>query len=220
VAVKISHPIAIRLTALAASAVFRGWMGTLDLRYHARPAEDPPTSGRPLLYLFWHENLLLPAYTHSSAKIAVLVSQHRDGELIAQIVRMLRGLTIRGSTTRGGAAAMREMLRRGRGRHLAITPDGPRGPRRVLQDGAIYLASRTGMAVVPVGCAYRDAWRMRSWDRFAIPKPGTRAVCRVGNLIEIPPDLDRAGVEDYRQRAQTGMDQIQKEADFLARQTR
>jgi len=196
-----------------ASAVFRGWMGTLDVRFEPTPDGDPRTSDRPLLYLFWHENLLLPAHTHASQKIPVLISQHRDGELIAQIVRMLRGTAIRGSTTRGGAGAMREMLRQGRMRHLAITPDGPRGPRRVLQDGAIYLASRAGMAVVPVGCAYRDCWRVRSWDRFAIPKPGSPALCRLGPLIEIPPDIDRHAVEDYRQRVQTAMDDIQRQAD-------
>jgi len=191
-------------------------MGTLDVRFEFGPAEDPRTSGRPLVYLFWHENLLLPAHTHASRKISVLVSQHRDGELIAQMVRMLRGTTIRGSTTRGGAAAMREMLRHGRGHHLAITPDGPRGPRRVLQDGAIYLASRAGMAVVPVGVAYRSCWRVRSWDRFAIPKPGTAALCRLGPLIDIPPDLDRHAVEDYRRRVQEGMDDIQAQADQWA----
>jgi len=216
--VKITHPIAIGMTALLASAVFRGWMGTLDVRYVAKPAEDPTTSGRPLLYLFWHEHLLLPAYTHASRKIPVLISQHRDGELIAQVVRMLRGLAVRGSTTRGGAGAMREMIRQGRLRHLAITPDGPRGPRRVLQDGAIYLASRTGMAIVPAGCAFGDCWRVRSWDRFAIPKPGTRAHCLVGNLIEIPPDLDRDGIEEYRQRVQADMDRIQAQADQQAGQ--
>ena len=216
-AVKLTHPAAIRLCALVGSGVLRAWMGTLDLRFFATSdMEHPRRSARPLLYLFWHENLLLPAYTHASMKIPVLVSHHRDGELIAQVVRLLRGRTVRGSTTHGGAAAMRELVRHGRLRHLAMTPDGPKGPRRMLQDGCVYLASRTGMGIVPVGCAYRSCWRMRSWDRFAVPRPGTLAILQVGAVVDVPAQIERSQVETCRQKVQAAMDATQARAEQLA----
>ena len=154
---KLSHPIAMRFASLVLSGVIRGWLGTLDIRTFLAEGTDP--LGVPKrIYLFWHEMMLLPAYAYARMGIATLISRHRDGELIAQVVGMLGGQAIRGSTSRGrdrgGAAAVRELLRPRRHRHLCITPDGPRGPRRVVDVGAVYLASRSGMPLVPVGMGF------------------------------------------------------------------
>jgi len=214
---KLSNPIAIKLVALLLSWAVRLWLSTTDFRFLLEdPSCDPRRRGRRCLYLFWHEVLLGPAYTHSRHRIAILVSRHRDGELIAQVVRMLGGLAIRGSTTRGGATALRQMMRRGQLEHLAITPDGPRGPRRRVQLGPVYLASRTGMLVVPVGFGFQAPWRAGSWDRMALPKPGRRARCVVGRPIELPPGLDRAGLQQYRATIQAAMDDVQARAERLA----
>jgi lysophospholipid acyltransferase (LPLAT)-like uncharacterized protein len=175
-----------------------------------------PVAAGPKLVLFWHENLLFPAYTHAPLGVPVLVSQHRDGELITQVLRMLRGRAVRGSTTRGGAAALRRMARLGRLGSLAITPDGPRGPRRKLQMGAIFLASRTGMPIVLTGMAYSRCWRVGSWDRMAIPKPGAVGICITDEPVAIPPELDREGLERWRQRVEGMMVDLQHQAERLA----
>jgi lysophospholipid acyltransferase (LPLAT)-like uncharacterized protein len=108
------------------------------------------------------------------------------------------------------------MILHGRAHHLAITPDGPRGPRRRIQDGAIYLASRSSMSLVPTGFAFENPWRAGSWDRTALPRPFTRARCIVGPPIDVPEDLDRRQMAEYRGRVQSAMDQVQEQAEVLA----
>ena len=214
---KLRNPMLIPPVAFLLSGIVRLWLGTVTFRY---TWDDPSVQPRRLaaraIYLFWHEMMTFPVYTHMHEGFAVLISHHADGELIAQVVRMFRGRAIRGSTSKGGAAALRGMMRRGRARHLAITPDGPRGPRRVLQPGAIYLASRTGMPIVPIGLAYRRCWRYRrSWDKLAFPHPGTVAQGVAGRPIHVPPDLDRDGIETFRLRVQDAMDEVQARAERI-----
>ena len=216
---KLSHPIAIRFASLLVSGVIRGWLGTLDIRMAPAEGTDP-LGGPRRIYLFWHEMMLLPAYAYARLGIATLAGRHRDGELIAQVVRMLGGYTIRGSTShgrdRGGAAAVREMLRPGPYRHIGITPDGPRGPRRVVSVGAIYLASRSGMPIVPAGMAFDRPWRVGSWDRMALPRPFTRGRVVTGPPIHVPDGLELDELEPWRQRVQDELDDMQVQADALA----
>ncbi|MDP7162030.1 MAG: lysophospholipid acyltransferase family protein [Phycisphaerae bacterium] len=214
---KLSHPIAIKVVSLLVSWVARLWLSTQDIRFVFDDEEsDPLWTRRRNLYLFWHETILLPLYTHCRLGFAVLVSRHRDGELIAQVMRMFRGYTVRGSTTRGAVAGLLGMIRHQRSRHLGITPDGPRGPRRVVQEGAVYLASRSGMPLVPTGYAFADCWRAGSWDRMALPRPFRRARAVAGRPIRVPADLDRRQIEQYRLRVQTAMEEVQARAESLA----
>src|SRR5262249_26589465 len=104
--------------------------------------------------------------------------------------------------------AVRQMMRFGREAHLAITPDGPRGPRRKVQQGLVYLAARTGLAIVPIGIAYSKSWRMGSWDRFALPKPWSLAVCITGEPIEVSGDPDRALFDEYVERVENAMQHL------------
>jgi lysophospholipid acyltransferase (LPLAT)-like uncharacterized protein len=90
------------------------------------------------------------------------------------------------------------MLRAGQEAHISVTPDGPRGPRRQVQAGLVYLAARTGLPIVPAGFGFARPWRARSWDRFAVPRPGSFATTVTGAPIQIPPDVDRDGIEHYR----------------------
>jgi lysophospholipid acyltransferase (LPLAT)-like uncharacterized protein len=213
---KVRSPLMIRLTALGLSFILRAWLGSLSFRTRFDDrAADPLAAPRRGIYLFWHETLIVATH-HAQQGFSVLTSQHADGELIAQVVRMLGGRAVRGSTKKAALTALREMLRAGRVRHIGITPDGPRGPRRVLQQGAIYIASKTGMPLIPVGFALRDCWRHRSWDRMAIPKPGTLAVELAGRPIDVPPDLDRDALEQYRLRVQAAMDEVQSRAEAMA----
>jgi lysophospholipid acyltransferase (LPLAT)-like uncharacterized protein len=122
--------------------------------------------------------------------VVVLVSRHRDGEYITQVIHRLGYGTVRGSTSRGGYRSLLEMARRGRaGQTLAITPDGPRGPRRETQPGAVLIAQRSGIPLVPLACAVSPCRRLSSWDRFVIPAPRARTVMGFGPPVRVPADL-------------------------------
>lgn len=155
--------------------------------------------GERCVYAFWHARLLPLVYTHRGRGIAVLVSRHRDGELITRILTKTGFVTGRGSSTRGGEEGLRDMLEWAeKKRLLAITPDGPRGPAEQVKPGLLFLASRTGFPIVPVAAAARPAWRLRSWDGFRVPRPFAHVLVAYGSPIPIPPDLDRDGLERAR----------------------
>jgi hypothetical protein len=123
---------------------------------------------------------------------------------------------VRGSTRRGGAAALRKLLDEGELNHLAITPDGPRGPRRRLAQGPIYLASKLQMPLVLLGFGYDRPWRARSWDRFAVPRPGSRARAVVSPEIHVPAGLDRGEQEHFRMRVEGLLNRLTSEAEAWA----
>jgi lysophospholipid acyltransferase (LPLAT)-like uncharacterized protein len=132
-------------------------------------------AGNHHVYAFWHSGILPLAYLRRDGDIAVLVSRHRDGELITRIIEGLGYVAARGSSTRGGEAGVRAMLQWAALDHdLAITPDGPRGPKEQAKEGIVYLAARTGRAIIPIGMGISRAWILRSWDGFRIPQPFAR----------------------------------------------
>jgi lysophospholipid acyltransferase (LPLAT)-like uncharacterized protein len=205
---KIRHPWLIAALGFVVAWVIRLWLWTVRYRYlPLGPALEPGRAdGERFLYAFWHEVLLLPAYFYGRRNVAVLISEHRDGQLIANACRHLGYGLVRGSLGRAGAVrALREMLRVGRTSHLAFTPDGPRGPRRQVQPGLVFTASRTGMPIVPAGMAFRRPWRLRSWDRMALPRPWSSAVCVTGTPIRVPADADRDVLEEFRRRVEQEM---------------
>jgi lysophospholipid acyltransferase (LPLAT)-like uncharacterized protein len=143
-----------------------------------------------------------------------LISQHADGELIAQTCRHLRIGVVRGSTTRGGAAGLWDLLEAAKHTHLAITPDGPKGPRRRVQLGAIFLASQTGLPIVAAGVGFANAWRAKTWDRFAVPYPYSLATNVCAAPIHVPPALSLNDLAHYRnlveERLQTATDEAER----------
>jgi lysophospholipid acyltransferase (LPLAT)-like uncharacterized protein len=206
---KLRHPFLIKTCGFAAAWAVRLWIGTVRYRYRPLGPNMDPNQARfqgRYIYAFWHENLLVPAYQYGRPDIWVLISQHADGQLIAETCRHLRFKAVRGSTTRGGIEALRTMVKKGQHSHLAITPDGPRGPRRQVQLGLIYMAAKTGLPIVPIGFCHDNAWRLRSWDRFAVPKPWSLSTCVTTDLISVPQDVDKAGLEHYRCRVQSALD--------------
>jgi lysophospholipid acyltransferase (LPLAT)-like uncharacterized protein len=214
---KLRHPWLIRAAGFLGAGVVRLLMSTVRYQFHFGVPVDPNDRhlrGR-YIYAFWHEAMLFGAGRKTRARFQVLIGQHADGELIAQISRRVGFRVVRGSSTRGGVEAVRKMLRLGRG-HLVVTPDGPRGPRRRVQAGIVYLASRTGLPIVPAGIGFENAWRARSWDRFAVPKPGSRAALVVNEVIAVPPDIDKEGLEFYRQRVEHALLAATAEAERWA----
>jgi lysophospholipid acyltransferase (LPLAT)-like uncharacterized protein len=196
--VKLRSPWLVRPVAALAAGLIRAWMATVRTRFAFLGGRHHPPDPRAerFIYAFWHEDVLFAATL--KARIHVLISRHGDGELIARIAAHLGRGAVRGSTSRGGARALREMMRAGRRTHLGVTPDGPRGPRRRVQMGVIFLAAQTGLPVVPFGVGYTRAWRARSWDRFAVPLPGSGVTIAVAPEVRVPPGLPRSQLEAYR----------------------
>jgi lysophospholipid acyltransferase (LPLAT)-like uncharacterized protein len=209
----------------ALSAIWvRAWFKTLDCRaaMHTPEADSvEPADGKKRIYLLWHEFVPFPTRLHRDSNVSVLASRHTDAAVVAHAATRLGFGVVRGSSshrgkTRGGEAALRELIRVSRETHLAITPDGPRGPRRTMSKGPIFLASKLGMPLVAMGVGYNRPWRFNTWDRFALPKPYSRARAIIGPPMYIPPNLDREGIEHYRMEAERMLNHLTIEAEAWA----
>jgi lysophospholipid acyltransferase (LPLAT)-like uncharacterized protein len=203
--VKIRSLWLIRLSALLGALLVRAWLSTVKAKMWLANGQAHPTNPdvKRFIYIFWHESLLAPAKIKTKAKI--MVSQSADGELIARVCNHLGIGVVRGSTTRGAEAGLLDLLHGGQNTHLALTPDGPRGPRRHLQPGVVFLASRTGLPIVPVGVGFTRAWRAKSWDRFVIPLPFSTMTGVLGEPINVPPQIDGGDLEYYRARVEASL---------------
>jgi len=149
-----------------------------------------------IIIAIWHGGLLPLAYVHRNEGISVLVSTHQDGEYIARVIHGLGFGTSRGSSTRGGIRALRELIQADNDRlDLGITPDGPRGPREKVQPGVIYLAKRLGLPVIPIGVSSRPSLRLKSWDRFMIPLPFARCTVVYGKPLLFESSLSKQAID-------------------------
>src|SRR3954470_17902775 len=206
---KIQHPFLVRAVGVSGAWTVRRLVSTSRFHFrYADPSVDPEVArrtGQRYIYAFFHEVMLFPAYYWAWPEMQILISDHRDGELITRVVRRLGFGVVRGSTTRGGVRALREMTHRVDRGHLCVTPDGPRGPRRHVHQGLAYLSSRTGLPIVGAGMAFRDPWRARSWDRFAVPRPFRAAACVTPAPLVAPPDAARDTLESCRQEVERRM---------------
>lgn len=171
-------------------------------------------AGERLIIAFWHEHLvLMPCFEWWPPRVCIMISQHRDGELIARAVRPLGIEAVRGSSTRGGRGALRKILEAyAEGASLAWTPDGPRGPRRVAKAGVVHTARATGALIVPVGAAARRGRRLGSWDRMVLPWPGTTIAFVVGTPIAVPRDATPEAIETARATLESALQQASAEA--------
>jgi len=148
---------------------------------------------QPFIFSLWHGHLLPLLWYHRGEGVSVLISEHRDGELVARTATSLGFALIRGSTTRGADRALISIVRELQaGREVAITPDGPRGPSRKFAPGALIAAQRSDSYIVPVVAVADRAWRLKSWDRFMIPKPFARVTVAYGNAEKVIATSPRA----------------------------
>jgi lysophospholipid acyltransferase (LPLAT)-like uncharacterized protein len=159
---------------------------------------------QPFMYVLWHGQLLPLLWTHRKRNIAVIISEHRDGEIIARIASALGFRTVRGSTSRGAARALLGASRElESGFDLAVTVDGPRGPAGVVTPGAPVIAQRTGAPMVPTAASASRSWRLRSWDRFLVPKPFARVIVVYGDPIATSAATPRAAGEEVEHIARS-----------------
>jgi lysophospholipid acyltransferase (LPLAT)-like uncharacterized protein len=207
-----------RLGGLVVAKGIRAWMSTLDYRavFYDQSADPIRGEGGQRIYIFWHENILLPLYLRGNCNLAMLLSQHPDAEILAHVANHMGFDCVRGSTYHGGAKAVWELLDRSRDQHLTMTPDGPRGPRRQLAQGPIYLASKLQLPLVVMGFGYDLPWRANSWDRFAMPRPFSRGRAIIGPSLMLPRDLDRDGMERCRLRVERLLNDLTCEAEAWA----
>jgi len=173
----------------------------IDLRIaHYDRSVDParPEYNEHVVFSFWHEyiSVVLPRWGHTP--LTILCSKHRDGEWVNQTGLALGLRVVRGSTSRGGSSAIRQLKKSCKTSSLAISPDGPRGPRREMALGPVYLASLLGLPIVPVGIGIDNPWRMNTWDKFAIPRPLSRVRHIFGPKIFIPRKSSREELEGFR----------------------
>ncbi|MDD3642766.1 MAG: lysophospholipid acyltransferase family protein [Candidatus Krumholzibacteria bacterium] len=149
--------------------------------------EAARSAGGRIVYAFWHGRLLVLSWSHRGRAIQVLASDHYDGDLMGRTIERLGFGHLKGSTTRGGARALRTLLGAiGRGSDVGLTVDGPRGPRGRVAQGAIELARIGGAVVVPITDAARRRALVCSWDRLQIPAPFTRVVIAYGEPLSVP----------------------------------
>ncbi|MGB5389827.1 MAG: lysophospholipid acyltransferase family protein [Thermoanaerobaculia bacterium] len=170
--------------------VIRSWRVEFDLPPHLKQLRD----GHKVILAFWHNRQIgLIRVADELRPVKVLISRHGDGEIIARIVARFGIGSVRGSSTRGGKAAVRQLVSASRQSHLAITPDGPVGPRYQAKQGVALVAALTGLPITWISWSTDRAWRFKSWDRFILPKPFARIRYRVEGTVEI----DRnAGAEE------------------------
>ncbi len=178
------------------------WMNTLHMRMWRQAANADPGDDAfagPALYIFWHEYIPLPIYIRPNCRLTMLLSQHGDAEVLSHVAGYAGMQVVRGSTFRGGSLALRKLLDSSPDMSLAIVPDGPRGPRRQVAQGCVYVSSRMQIPIVALGIAYERPWRVRrAWDKFAIPRPFSRCRVVVSPRIQVPTNLSREELEQHR----------------------
>ena len=191
----------VRWTVRAGTALIR----LLAMTWRVRVENDGELNAaraadRRIIYTLWHGELLPLLWHHRGRKIAVVISEHRDGEIIAQIAERLGYTTVRGSSSRGGSRALIGLMRAiESGRDGAVTPDGPRGPAHVFAPGAAIASQRTGAPLLPVRASASRAWRLKSWDRFLVPKPFALVRVVYGPLTPVEATSPRDAAEQAPQ---------------------
>ena len=182
-----------RLGAAFIQAVARTWRFRV---VNESAAKQERAAGRPVVMALWHGEMLPLLFYHRNRQIAVLVSEHGDGEIIARILDEFGFRLVRGSSSRGAARALiavdRELQA---GYDVGITPDGPRGPRHSVAPGALLAAHRAGARILPLAAKASSAWQLGSWDRFMIPKPFARVTIAYGDPMAVEAPSSREAGE-------------------------
>ena len=200
------------LAAWTGASVLRSLSALVRLReLHKEREKDALSRYGSVIYAFWHGRGFLLAGRVGRRGTAVLVSLSEDGEMIARASRRLGFHPVRGSSSRRGREGLAELERAlAEGRPVAITPDGPRGPRHRAQMGAVVLAARSGKPILPMGVSARPAWTLGSWDAFQVPRPGARGAVVYGDAILVPAAAD---LEPWRMRLEEALNAAEAEAD-------
>ena len=175
-------------------------------------------ANEPYIYCVWHDGISNALFCGRTLACAALTSRHADGEYVAEIMRVVGIHPVRGSNNHGGATAVKQMMESARDKHVVITTDGPRGPRRVIKPGILFLASQSGRAILPVGCSASRAWFPKGkWTDLLVPKPFSTAYVLGAKPFIVPQGLAKDELEPYKLQLQRIMDRTQELCDQVAR---
>jgi lysophospholipid acyltransferase (LPLAT)-like uncharacterized protein len=201
-----------KLVSFLAYLIVRVLSATLRVRHvHLEHADTPQ-----YILTFWHRQLVpLLGRARWRRPITVMISRSKDGQIIADVLGLFGVQSARGSSSRGGSGAMRGLLREAReGKSIVFTPDGPRGPARVLKDGVIFAARATQLPILPVAFAGKSVILLRSWDRMIIPKPFSKGVVLYGEPIVVPRDGD---AEEWRASVEQKLNELSEQAEQMVK---
>ncbi len=199
------------LVRLAAPPVMASLGASWRVRIHAGERRSRLLEkGEPFIYLLWHETLLPLLWVHRDQGIAIIVSQGREGRYLSDYASGVGYTLLQGSSSRGGARALLGAVRAlASGRQVAITPDGPRGPRREMKGGVVLAAERSGAWILPLHCVAGKAWRLGSWDRMVVPKPMSSLLVGYGEPFRIVRGSE--GLEQGMRRCDEAMRSLERE---------
>lgn len=193
------------------------WCKTLKInRINAEQFDELKRNGKNVVVAFWHGSMFVGWFLHRPEKnwnISALVSQSNDGEFLSTILERWNYKMIRGSSHIGGKEAMQLMVDEvEKGSSLAITPDGPRGPRHQMKMGAVRVAQRTGVPLVLVGIAAPAKRQLRSWDKFEVPTPFSTIVVKYSEPIVVPKELNNESLDEFKSTLQNTLMRLTEEA--------
>jgi hypothetical protein len=201
-----------RLLALTGSMILRLLFLTMRLRIEDRSGLLEESAGDPAILCFWHNRILgitfafNRSYPRRRAGVTVLTSPSKDGEILAQLVGAFHMRSVRGSSSRRGSRALLELVRLVRsGRDIAITPDGPRGPRYSLGPGIILLAQATGARILPLHARFSRCVQMKTWDGFIIPLPFSEVSVTISEPMRIPENISEEEFELARKQLEENL---------------
>lgn len=195
------------------------WLIFRTLRLHVKtyqPGTNPYDSSisERFLYCVWHDSAVIPTFAGKHRCTTALTSQHADGSFVAEVLKLNRISSIRGSTNRISTGAIRDLISQAETMHVVITPDGPRGPSRRMSIGIAFIASKTGRAIVPTAYACSRCWKWKgSWSGLIIPKPFSKVVLLAGTPIYVAADSTTAQLRNQVANIQAAMDQLKKAAE-------
>ena len=191
---------------------------TLRIRRREAAARALWESGTPAIYAAWHGRILLMPYLYGWRRTRVLASRSRDGELVVRFIARFGMDAVRGSSSRGGAGALRALVRLLKdGSDVFVVPDGPKGPREIAKPGIVTLARLSGAPIVPMALGAARDWRLGSWDEFRVPKPFTCCVIRFGEPIRFGRSGGRRGDEAACRKVESALTQLARKVDQEAR---
>jgi lysophospholipid acyltransferase (LPLAT)-like uncharacterized protein len=190
-----------------------GW--TLRYRFEGLEQMRGKYADQPVIFALWHNRIFAMPYAkptlNGKREVCVLTSASKDGAILENAVRVFGLTAVRGSSSRRGVAALVAMRRKlSSGATVTITPDGPKGPRYKVQPGVVKLAQASGAPIVVVSVNFSNCWRLKSWDRFCVPKPFSKVMVKLEDGIEIPKELSDDAFEDERVKLELLMNESVK----------
>jgi len=200
--------LALDLVAWFASLIIKTYVLALRIYSERWLLREPLRPEGPVIAALWHGHMLIPLVIFRDRPVTVLVSRSRDGERLARVARHFGLGSVRGSTSRGAATAMKELLELAHQNttHIVVTPDGPRGPCHQVAPGVTYLAQKTGFPILPLAVGVDRYWVLPSkWDEFLLPKPFARVLVRRGKFHWVPAELSEEELEECRRRLEEDM---------------